>query len=147
MLISDVSFWSTVSFSYMYRFQFGPVNWYLSIFLQTHPFIFIIHSKISKNLQSKHCYFQTFFKLNYTFTFAFITRGCLSLAQGYKDRYHHNLKVPYRIVLIFTVWSPHFRGISTRTSRIGSHNGLTFESNPDWTFIIALSTFSFGKFC
>ena len=37
------------------------------------PFVIFSHSQISKNSQSKHCHFQTFSKLNSTFTFAFIT--------------------------------------------------------------------------
>ena len=37
----------------------------------------------------------------------------------YIGRYH-NLKVSYRIVLIFIAWSLRFRGISTRTSRMRS---------------------------
>ena len=37
------------------------------------PLVIFSHSQISKNLQSKHCHFQTFSKLNSTFTFAFIT--------------------------------------------------------------------------
>ena len=36
------------------------------------------NSQISKNFQSKHCQFQTFSKLNFTFTIAFTTRGCHS---------------------------------------------------------------------
>ena len=45
-----------------------------------YPLLFSVipSQQISKNLQSNYCHFQTFFKLNSTFTFAFITRGCHS---------------------------------------------------------------------
>ena len=42
------------------------------------PLVIFSHSQISKNLQSKHCQFQTFSKLNFTFNCAFTTRGCHS---------------------------------------------------------------------
>ena len=41
------------------------------------PLVIFINFQISKNLQSKHCNFQIFSKLNSTFTFI-ITRGCHS---------------------------------------------------------------------
>ena len=51
------------------------------------------HSQISKNLQSKHCHFQTFFKL-FHFHFRFITCGCHS--------YHKvscHTKIPVSVLL------------------------------------------------
>ena len=43
--------------------------------LQTPCLVIFNHSQISKNLQSKHYHFQTYSKLNSTFTLTFITRG------------------------------------------------------------------------
>ena len=80
----------SIAFSFSYNFIIlnscfltyfcGNLTWWnlkgLAELANYRPLVIFSHFQISKNLQSKHCHFQTFSKLNSTFTFAFITCGC-----------------------------------------------------------------------